>query len=419
MIMNSIRVLGFALLFVMMTSVAGYTQASMSAPDTLGTDMLSEHTTYFSLTDDGTFEQADSLLAMVEASQFVALGELHNRYQMSRFTEALLDTAESFGYRYFAVETGPVSAEKLEELAREEGRQAVSDFYDRYSWSLLSIEPIPFFSGEADLDMLMTAVNEGYDLWGIDQEYAFSTKYLVNELAEVSDEPLTDEQEQLLQDLNWSMFLMYPRAQIFSSYDLSCTLKNSDDLQAYLNSFEEGGESQNQEVSAIINAIRTSLDIYCMYESGNYDSNNRTRIAYFKSNFDENYNQATESDSLPRVILKMGSYHSGRERSPLDYYDIGNHLQNLADSLGTESLHIRFLNRFVDGEDMMQNENYGSSRNFMSVGEMDRWAMIDVRPIRQMLRNEEITANDFEIREIVNYDLIVIMPDDRRVEKHW
>ena len=419
MIRNSIRVLSIALLFVMMTSVAGYTQESMSAPDTLGTDLLSEHTTYFSMTDDETFEQADSLIAMAEASQFVALGELHNRYQMSRFTEALLDTAASFGFRYFAVETGPVSAEKLEEMARKEGRQAVSDFYDQYSWSLLSIEPIPFFSGEADLDMLMTAVNEEYDLWGIDQEYAFSTKYLVNELAEVSGEPLTDEQEQLLQDLNWSMFLMYPRAQIFSSYDLSCTLKNSDDLQAYLNSFEEGGESQNEDISAIIDAIRTSLDIYCMYESGNYDSNNRTRIAYFKSNFDENYSRVAETDSLPKVILKMGSYHSGRERSPLDYYDMGNHLQNLADSLGTQSLHIRFLNRYIDGEDMMENENYSSSRNFMSVGEMDRWAMIDVRPLRQRLEDGTLVANDFETREIINYDLIVIMPNDRRVEKHW
>jgi hypothetical protein len=406
------------MLNICVMAVTGQAQNS----EQLGPDLIREHTTYFTLTDGGTFEQADSLLAMAEASQFLALGELHNRYQLSRFSEALLDTAASFGYRYFAVETGPVSAEKLEQLASEEGRQAVSDFYDEYSRGLLSIVPIPFFTGEADLDMLITAVDEGYDLWGIDQEYAFSTKYLVNELAEISETPLNEEQQELLRSLNRSMFWMYPRAQIFRSYDLSCTLKNSEELQAYLESFSE---DDNREVAAIKDAIRTSLDIYCMYESGNYDDNNRTRIAYFKSNFDEQYSRAAETamasepDSLPRVILKMGSFHAGRERSPLNYYDIGNHLQTMADSLGTRSLHIRFLNRYIDGEDMTENENYQSSRRLASVGETDRWAMIDVRPIRRMLESGTLTANNFETREIINYDLILIMPDDRRVEEHW
>jgi hypothetical protein len=124
-------------------------------------------------------------------------------------------------------------------------------------------------------------------------------------------------------------------------------------------------------------------------------------------------------DSIPKVILKMGSYHSGREQSPLNYYDIGNHLQKWADSLGTESFHIRFLNRYIGGEDMMENENYSSSRTFMSVGETDRWAMIDVRPLRSMLNEGTLIASEFETREIKNYDVILIMPNDSRVERHY
>ena len=55
----------------------------------------------------------------------------------------------------------------------------------------------------------------------------------------------------------------------------------------------------------------------------------------------------------------------------------------------------------------------------MTVGKIDRWAIIDVRPLRRLLNDGTLTANEFETREINNYDVILIMPDDRRVERHF
>lgn len=379
----------------------------------LGPDLLQDHTYYFTL-NNGVISGADSLLNEIEESHFIALGELHNRQQLSRFTTALLDTAASFGFQYLAVETGPYSAEKLEQLIAE-GPNRVSEFYDEYSYPLFYITPIPFFTGQTDLEMLAMAHREGYDLWGIDQEFAFAPRFLIDELAELAGEDLTEEQEDLQSSLGWDLYWMQFRAQIFSSYDIACRLRDSEDLQTYIHSFD----GDDPEVALITEAMMTSLEIYCMYESGNYRENNLTRIAYFKSNFDEGMSGAMAQDSIPRVILKMGSYHSGRERSPLNYYDIGNHLQVWADSLGTQSLHIRFLNRYIDGEDMMENENYSSSRNFMSVGQADRWAVIDLRPLRKMVADESLNANEFETREIINYDLLLIMPDDSKVERHY
>lgn len=86
---------------------------------------------------------------------------------------------------------------------------------------------------------------------------------------------------------------------------------------------------------------------------------------------------AMSRDSVPKVILKMGSYHSGRKRISLNYCDIGNQVQQWADSPGTKSLHIRFLNRYIDGEDMMENDNYSASRNLMTVGKTDPRAIVD------------------------------------------
>ena len=401
-----LRFLFLSILSLFFTST-GYAQQD------LGPEHVRNHTSYFTLSN-GIISGADSLLTEIEESQFIALGELHNRQKLSHFTTALLDTAASFGFQHFAVETGPYSAEKLEQLIAD-GPEQVSEFYDEYSYPLFGITPIPFFTGQADLEMLETANREGYDLWGIDQEFAFAPQFLINELVKATGNNLTDEQRDLNSSLGWDIYWKQLRAQIFSSYDYSCTLKNSEDLKTYLNSFD----SSDSTVISIKDAMMKSLDIYCMYESGNYRDSNQTRIAYFKSNFDKGMNRAMAQDSIPKVILKMGSYHSGRERSPLNYYDIGNHVQQWADSLNTQSFHIRFLSRYIDGEDMMESDNYSASRNFMTVGDTDRWAMIDVRPLRRMLADGSLNATEFEIREINNYDVILIMPDDTRVERHY
>ena len=186
-----------------------------------------------------------------------------------------------------------------------------------------------------------------------------------------------------------------------------------------MNSYLDSLEKNDAQILMIIDSIQESLNIYCLYEEGSYNLSNRTRIAYFKSNFDNKFAQALDEDSEPKVILKMGSYHSGRERSPLNYLDMGNHIQHLSDSLGSKALYLRFLNRYIDGEDMMDNKNYSLSGNFMSVGSKDRWALIDVRPLRKKILNKELTGSKFEVREIINYDYIVIMPDDSSVEKHY
>jgi hypothetical protein len=382
------------------------------APEQLKPEHLLPHVSYFTI-QDNMIIGSDSLIKEVSESQFLSLGELHNRVQLSQFTTALLDTAADFGFGYFAIETGPFAAEKLEKLTSD-GVEYVSDFYNEYSNNLFNIYPIPFFTGKADLHMLEMANQKGYDFWGIDQEFSFSIPYLLDSIAEQAGE-LTKKQEKILRKLHRDIYWKQLRAQIFSGYNLACTLKASEKLNTYLKSFN----TEDAEINRVTDAIEKSLNIYCLYEEGNYDQSNQNRISYFKSNFDKNFNQALEKDSTPKVVLKMGSYHSGREKSPLNYFDIGNHIQNLSDSLDTKALYFRFLNRFIEGKDMMNDKDYAITANFMSVGEKDRWTVIDVRPVRKRILNKELIGSKFEVREIMNYDYIIIMPDDSKVERHY
>jgi len=410
--------LSLLLILTLYTGPADSTGNNSSVQDTLDVSMIRNHTTYFTL-EEFRFVDAHSLVELAREAQFVMLGEIHNSRRLSEFTSALMHLLKPQGFEDLVVETGPYSAKKLETLIEsEEGKEAVSDFYDRYSSNLFRYYVIPFFTGEGDLAMLQKAHELGYNLTGIDQDFAYSTAFLVEELMKKSNEPLSEDQLNRLEKITSKLYWWYRRSKLFSSFDLSCNIKNYEPFKQYITSFTNPNKIQQQ----IIDAITVSLDIYCLNESGQWSEGNHKRIDYFKSNFNAFYDQASGSGTgkLAKAIVKMGSYHSGRFKSPNGIYDIGNHVARLADSLGTTSLHLRFLNRYFEGgRDVIGEKNWSASTRFISVAERNRWALIDTRELRKQILDNKLVGNRFEMREIINYDFIIIMPEDVRAVKHY
>ena len=373
---------------------------------------IEEATTYFSIVDSG-FEGAQALTSALEDAHYVALGELHNRVRLGELTETLLNHLKPHGYSHFAIETGPYSARKLEQLIQS-GKPAVSEFHDEYSSWLFNLVPIPFFTGESDLGVLTAADSLGYELWGLDQEFAFSYTYLVDELAHLAGKSLSDDQEKLRRKLISKLYWLNRRKRIFSGFERNCRLKNDEQLQEYLRSFEE---STHPDIPQILDVFQTTLEIYCMAEQGKASS--RVRIRYIKENFNRNYVDARAEDPDLKVFVKMGSFHAGRQQSPLGLNDIGNHIHQLADTLSQQSVHIRYLNRYYKGDDMYGKKGWEGSAKLISVGRQDEWALIDLRPLRDRISESILQGSDNELREIINYDFIIIPPEDDVVKKHW
>lgn len=390
----------------------------VSAPDSdnelprINEDLIAEHTTYFDIREN-RIEGAASLLTALEQAHFVALGELHNRLRLGELTESLLHVLAQHDFNYFAIETGPYSARKLQQLIRR-GEPEVSAFYNQYSSGLFEIVPIPFFKGDSDLKFLSAADSLGYELWGLDQEYQLSYAYLIDELAGLVGETLTHDQERLQRKISRRLYWMNRRKQIFSEFELSCRLQDDKQLQAYLQSFED---APNPDIRQILDAFHTTLEIYCLANKGK--GSEPVRISYFKENFDRNFEMALADNTEPKVLLKMGSFHMGRHRSPLNLYDAGNHIHELADSKGQSSVHIYYLNRFFDGNDMTGRSGWEGSAQFISVGDRERWALTDLWPLREQLSQGTLLGSDFETRTILNYDFIIIAPEDEWVENHW
>jgi hypothetical protein len=378
--------------------------------------LFAEHTTYFDI-EDGSFIGADSLLSALEQAHFVALGELHNRVQLGELTSSLLRYLEPQGFRYFGIETGPYSARKLQNLIGS-GRPAVSGFYASYASRILDLMPIPFFKGETDLEFLEAAHDLGFTLWGLDQEFYFSYAFLIDELLHLGGEADTSEQRHLYRKLIRKLKRLDRRNQVAellgANFKRSCHLKADEDLQAFLDSFALFDHPDIQQIS---DAFHKTLEIYCMSEQG--QASESVRISYFKENFNRNFETALESNPEPKVFLKMGSWHMGRHQSPLNMYDIGNHVSRLAESRNQSSVHIRYLNRYFEGRDVKGRRGWDGVERLVSVGDREKWALIDVRPLHRQISDGMLSGTSFELETILNYDFVIIAPEDDWVKKHW
>ena len=403
-------------LFIALLLIQNPTHDSENEIPRISEGIIVEHTTFFDIRDN-RIVGADSLLAALEQAHFVALGELHNRVRLGELTESLLHILEPHGFNNFAIETGPYSARKLQQLVRS-GKPEVSEFYAQYSSRLYDLIPIPFFKGKSDVQFLSAADSLGYELWGLDQEFYFSYTYLIDELARLAGESLTVEQQRLRRKLTRRLYWLDRRNQlaetINSNFERSCRLKNDENLEAYLLSFEK---TDHPDILQILDALRTTLQIYCLADQGKASS--PVRINYFRENFDRNFEAALAENPEPKVFLKMGSFHMGRQRSPLNLYDIGNHVHQLAESKGQSTVHIYYLNRFLEGKDMKGRRGWEGSEIFISVGDREKWTLIDLRPLREQLSNGTLSGNDFEVRTIWNYDFIIVAPEDDWVKRHW
>lgn len=391
-----------------LTTIQIFAQKQTGTAKTLNKEHIEKHTYHFNI-NNGDFENADVLLKALSEAHFVTLGELHNRTQLGTLTTALLRQLHDVGFEHMALEVGPYSAQKLNQLAKN-GMAEVTQFYKTNASKLFGYYPIPFFIGQTDLQFLEEANSLGYQFWGIDQEFRYSFKYLINELDAFSKDSGSSEQQRISRKLKTKLNGWFRRAKIFRSFDMSCRLKEDATFQSYLKSFEE---TNDPDVITIIEAIHATLDIYCLAEQGKASS--RQRIAYFKQNFNQQYKATDEA----KVFLKIGSIHGGREKSPFGLYDIGHHISELADAMNKKSVHIRYLNRFYEGKDMIGKKGWSSRQIFMEVGQRDQWALIDLRTLRQQMQKNQFKGSTTEELEIMNYDFILIAPDDDKVKKHY
>ncbi|MDR0349405.1 MAG: hypothetical protein LBH90_07945 [Tannerella sp.] len=373
---------------------------SVSAQEKLNISDISAFAFDFEIINDSLVgDGADILRQRIEQSQFFMLGEQHYSTQISELTNALLPILARSNYKYFAIETGIHSARKLIEEIHINGSllEFNSSFYKKYNW-----KPIPFFDGKEDEIFLKTAIHQGFEIWGIDQEYISSQLFLIDEIFNLSSnkEAILDE---------------YYAVKSYLEKEFSILIKDNVSIfENILNSpllIDFFKKCNNNQQQAIIKDLLASWKIYA---ASGY-TNNMMRMEYMKNVFAKNYKEANMGNVLPKVFFKMGSMHLGHGKNWLGVYDLGNMIYELSQFNNTESISITCFSRYTLEEDnslddYILDEDGNTYRPLLDLAKKEKWTVINTSPIRKIVMDRYIEIHENLEKLIFNYDFIIFSP---------
>ena len=349
----------------------------------------------------------------ISKSQFLLLGEQHYSPEISEFTNAILPKLKQSNFKYFALEVGPNSTEKMVTVIKEQN--SLFDFNTNF-YSNYNDIPFPFFDGKKDELFLKTAINENFEIWGIDQEFLSSQLFLIDEIYNQSNEksslePHFDSAKKFIiqefkkdkENKNYSMFTKLLESNIVTSFFEKC---------------------QNEKQNKIIADLITSWKIYAFYETREFSENNFTRMKYMKRKFGENYKIALKKDSIPKIFIKMGSMHLARGKNWFGIYDLGNMIKELSYFNGTESTSINCFARFSQDKDgtiydYLDDEDGKAYQPILELAKKDKWVLIETKPILELVKKKKIELNsDLKIL-ISGFDFILFTPIKTEVKINY
>jgi hypothetical protein len=354
-------------------------------------------------------------------AQFVLIGEDHGISQIPEFAGAVCDLVGPQGFHTMAIETGPLAASELQQwITRDSGSADLVNFEKKFP------ESIAFYNFQEEYALLShcarSANGDKFQLWGLDQELMGSSGLILTRILETHPGKQAADATQSLLEKNDEAHAAAVKSgspgDIFMMTVSNAELNNLRDLLR-----KEG----NPTSVALTDALIKSRDIYEKNMNGSGYDSNRERALLMKSNFVNDYKQATRAEGAPpKVLLKTGAWHMYKGINPLRNNDMGNFVTELADGQGTTSLHIMILGvkgsqlrfdgigRPYQAGDFNLAEDKDSDFLFLKPMfdnlETSGWTMFDLRGLRKGFRSLEPVDKEME-RLIFGYDLLVLIPN--------
>lgn len=246
-------------------------------------------------------------------------------------------------------------------------------------------------------------MKNNFKLWGLDQEYTTAPLFLLDEIYRISkdtistEEQYRDAKDYLRQQLSY--LNSEKKNHYFEMFD------SDNDFTKYIN------QCNNPKQQEIIQALRISMDIY---KQQNFNGNHM-RMEYMKRNFSKNYLTAQKKNSLPKVLIKMGSMHLGYGKSWLGIYDLGNMISELAYFNDTKSVSVNCFSRYIEQEngtiyDYMTDQEGKNLALILELASKDNWTLIDNKKIIELASKRKMKLNNDLIFLLSKYNYILFAP---------
>lgn len=363
---------------------------------------------------------AEFLIKKGSEAQFFLIGEApHGVAEYPVFAKKMFEKLTQYGYRYAALEAGPITANLLTS-AHKNSPNAVEQLHKAYPFS------IPFFSLTEESNYIGSVVKHSkatLPLWGLDQEFMTSSRLLLNELVKVAPnaqaKKLAKTYVQKAQQ-GYDRMLQTKKPVVFMS-----TAK-ADDFVQLKKAFDSNKQGRAQQ---IIQELEDSWNIYHLYNQGQNYLSNDTRGKLMQKHFMQYYRQAVAGgDLLPKVIFKFGAYHMYKGITPTNILDIGTFVHNLATMNQTRSFHVLvvgkkgFLNSYFPftskkAQKMPYDAYKMRALKFVTpildaAVDTQQWTVIDLQAVKLSLDNRKINKLNKKMKDLIlGFDAIVVIPE--------
>lgn len=331
----------------------------------------------------------DFLLDASRTAQFVAIAEEHNVRELNHLAAALFQALhETHGFQYLALEQGSVITSWMGSGERRGDREAIARLAARYPVA-------PTFATDEELwligDVGSTSSAAGNPIWGVDQE--FGALHILDRLAELAPDSATRERVEALA----SEVRPYESDRSGDTHYLS-ERSRPEDVEMLPAMFRAPPGS---EADVLLEALLRTVRIYHNFALARQGlptayENGREREESMKHRFMEQYRNAqTLSDSLPRVLAKLGHWHVYRGIFRANVPTFGNFLSEFSISNGMDTFIVSTY--VVDGPEDWRN----SSGPIAEAAGEGMFTMVDLRPLRPLAHQKRIADLSDDVKAVL------------------
>ncbi|HSR67026.1 MAG TPA: hypothetical protein VLU25_03715 [Acidobacteriota bacterium] len=342
------------------------------------------------------------LFKQAAQARIVVIGEAHLTREIPRLAQALALSLRPHGYGVLAIETGPSGAELLtEELTGAEDLTPLKETLHRFPLTL------PFFNKVEEAELVRRSLAQGYQVWGLDQEFLASDRYLLDRLLELAPDEEAAAYVRELQALAMEGAQAYIATQ--SADNVFYNAATPEQFEQLRSKMSGAGE----EAAKIVDEMEATAHIYRLFRSGKNYQSNYDRIRLMKQHLNEGFRLIYQGVDTPRILMKFGSVHGARGYSALNQLDIGNQAAELAALMGGDSLHLQVIGARYDreGQVIEVGQRAPHLKVFFDNLLESQLTVFDLRPLRPYFHRKSNRQGYEQLNDLVwGYDLLAVYP---------
>jgi hypothetical protein len=335
----------------------------------------------------------DKIISLAKKSNNVLIGEDHFTNETPFFVTQI---AAQIKFDNFFFEIDPFTAKILQQKMETLSADALKKYTTSYG------NTFSFYAFDLEFELLQQLHKTNTKFHGTDQILLVGDRLICNELMQVTKSEKAKEIYKSIRDESKNHFDAFLKDQKTPFYLLTADFEKKITELSLL--------KLSKEEQKIIEALKLSAKIY-------KSDDHHLRVQLMKNQLMAVYGEWVNKKNL----FKFGANHVTKGEGFLEIYDIGNLVNNIADSQFSKSLNIMIIGKtgfhaspfkgFPAGKIDETSESLKSLKPLFKLVSGEEWQCFDMVALRNAIREGKVKVNDIKLMRIIKgYDLVVIIP---------